>query len=121
MLLLKLKALVGRWGGLLLVVAGLGLWGAFPHLLQLVGAGTEADGGGLMDLTVFQTLLLSGIRAVALYCFALVLVWVYLPVVHRFWRRHFVRVFYRLSEWQQVIVSFWAVSLFVYICVSLTR
>lgn len=119
-MLTKIKAVGSRWGGLLLVLLGLALWCAFPHLMRLLGSSAD-DGGGLMDLTVFQTLLLSGIRAVALYCFALVLVWVYVPVVHRFWRRHFVRVFYRLSEWQQVIVSFWAVSLFVFICVSLTH
>lgn len=122
-MLRRAKTLVSRWGGLVIVLVGLALWFAVPALTDWLEPKKSDDptGPAWMDWSVFQTLLLSGIRAVALYCFSVLLVRVYMPVVARFWKKHFVRVFYRLTEWQKVIVSFWAVSLFVFICVSLTH
>lgn len=120
------KALLSRYGGLTIIFGGAVLWNAFPVVTDLLAkanpsAPNEGTGQAFMDVSVFQTILLSGIRAVILYCFAVLMVRVYMRVVHRFWKRHFVRAFYRLTEWQKIIVSFWAVSLFVYICVSLTH
>ena len=125
-LIRRARTLVSRWGGVVIVAVGLVLWFAVPAISDWIekrqgGGDDEAVGPAWMDWSVFQTLLLSGIRAVALYCFSVLLVRVYMPVVARFWKKHFVRAFYRLTEWQKVIVSFWAVSLFVYICVSLTH
>jgi hypothetical protein len=119
----RTKTLVSRWGGLVIVLVGLALWFAVPAVTGWLEDKKADDptGPAWMDWSVFQTLLLSGIRAVALYCFSVLLVRVYMPVIARFWKKHFVRVFYRLTEWQKVIVSFWAVSLFVFICVSLTH
>jgi hypothetical protein len=126
----RLKYLFSRWGGLAITFVGLVLWFGFPLLTTAVNSAvTTAEGGkddgssglAFMDVSVFQTLPLAGIRAVALFCFAILMVYIYMPVVYRFWKRHFIRAFYRLSEWQKIIVSFWAVSLFVYICVSLTH
>lgn len=119
----RTKTLGSRWGGLVVVFVGLVLWFGVPAISDQLENKSPDDPSGpaWMDVSVFQTLLLSGIRAVALYCFAVLLVRIYLPAVSRFWKRHFVRAFYRLTEWQKVIVSFWAVSLFVYICVSLTH
>ncbi len=120
------KAFLFRYGGLAIIFAGAVLWYAFPVVTDAVAdasapGGPEGTGQAFMDVSVFQTILLSGIRAVILYCFAVLMVKVYMPAIHRFWKRHFVRAFYRLTEWQKIIVSFWAVSLFVYICVSLTH
>lgn len=119
----RTKTLVSRWGGLVIVlVAGL-LWVTVPAISDWMDNKKADDptGPAWMDWSVFQTLLLSGIRSVALYCFAVLLVRIYMPPVSRFWKKHFVRAFYRLTEWQKIIVSFWAVSLFVFICVSLTH
>lgn len=119
----RAKTLVSVRGGLVIVLVGLLLWFAVPAITSQLDPPSKDDptGPAWMDWSVFQTLLLSGIRAVALYCLSVLLVRVYMPVVARFWKKHFVRAFYRLTEWQKVIVSFWAVSLFVYICVSLTH
>ena len=122
----RVKYLFSRWGGWAITFVGLVVWFGFPLVTTAVttAEGGQADGStglAFMDVSVFQTLPLAGIRAVALFCFAILMVYIYMPVVYRFWKRHFIRAFYRLSEWQKIIVSFWAVSLFVYICVSLTH
>jgi hypothetical protein len=129
----RLKHGLSRWGGLAITIAGIYLWFALPaitnavaewaqaHLANMPAAGDDASGSAFMDVGVFQTLPLAGIRSVALFCYAILMLRVYQPVVYRFWKKNFTRAFYRLSEWQKIIVSLWCVSLFVFICVSLTH
>ncbi|WP_400192810.1 hypothetical protein [Hymenobacter sp. B81] len=120
----RVQVFAGRWGGSAIILVGLVLWFAYPLLAFLVqnaeGDG-NADGPALMDVGVFQTILLATIRAVAIYCFSRLLVKKYWPAIDRFLNRVFVRAFYRLTEWQKVIVSLWVLSLFVYLCAQLTH
>ncbi|GGG33355.1 hypothetical protein GCM10011378_07280 [Hymenobacter glacieicola] len=118
-----LKHLGCRWGGSAIIIVGLTLWFAYPYFAKEVEPGDGITGAepALMDVGVFQTLLLAGIRAVAIWCFSRLLLRKYWPVVDRFLKKHFVRAFYRLTEWQKVIVSLWLVSAFVYLCVNLTH
>jgi hypothetical protein len=121
--LLKRRAqcLLHRHGGASIVIIGLTAWFLFGPLAHAV-EGDGPDGPALMDIGVFQTILLAIIRAVALYCFSRLLVKKYMPVVARFLFGHrFVRAFYRLTAWQKVITSLWVLSLFLYLVSQLTR
>jgi hypothetical protein len=117
------KFLGCRWGGSAIILVGLTLWFAYPYFAHELEPGDGATGSGpaLMDVGVFQTLLLAGIRAVAIYCFSRLLLRRYWPVVDRFLKKRFVWAFYRLTEWQKIIASLWLVSVFVYLCVNLTH
>ena len=128
----RLKHGLSRWGGWAITIAGIYLWFALPAITNAVAewakaylgspaASDDASGTAFMDVGVFQTLPLAGIRSVALFCYAILMLRVYMPAVYRFWKKHFTRAFYRLTEWQKIIASLWAVSLFVFICVSLTH
>lgn len=128
----RLRHFLSRWGGLAITIAGIYLWFALPAITNAVAEWTKAhlasapatdddSGTAFMDVGVFQTLPLAGIRSVALFCYAILMLRVYMPVVHRFWKKNFIRAFYRLSEWRKIIVSLWAVSLFVALCSYLTH
>ncbi|MBD2769709.1 hypothetical protein IC235_17605 [Hymenobacter sp. BT664] len=108
-------------GGITITVAALAGWFAYGPILHLF-TGDGPDGPALMDVGVFQTILLAIVRAVALYCFSRLLVKRYITPVGRFlFTIRFVRAFYRLTEWQKIIASLWVLSLFVFLATQLTH
>jgi hypothetical protein len=104
-----------------IVLVGLALWFLYGPVVHLF-TGDGPDGPALMDVGVFQTLLLAGVRAVALYCFARLLLFRYMAVIAKFlFGFGFQWAFKHLNAWQKVLASLWALSLFVFLVTQLTR
>ncbi|MES2730052.1 MAG: hypothetical protein V4621_08180 [Pseudomonadota bacterium] len=115
------RCLFLKHSGAVIVIIGLAAWGAYGPLAKQIG-GDGPDGPALMDIGVFQTILLAIIRAVAVYCFTRLLVKKYVAPVGRFlYGRRFVWAFYRLTAWQKIIASLWVLSVFVFLVTQLTH
>jgi hypothetical protein len=117
----KVKAFAKCHPSAAIVLVGLALWFSYGPVVHLF-TGDGPDGPALMDVGVFQTLLLAGVRAVALYCFARLLLFRYMAVIAKFlFGFGFQWAFKHLSAWQKVIAALWALSLFVFLVTQLTR
>lgn len=107
----------GKVAGLFFFVV---LWFAYPYL-----AGLFTDDGEnpvLMDVGVFQTILLATIRGLALYSFTKLFLKNEVTAVFRYFTRiGFLRDFYRLSPWQKQILTAVYLLGFLYLFSTLTH
>ena len=107
----------GKVAGLLFFVV---LWFAYPFL-----AGLFTDDGErpvLMDVGVFQTILLATIRGLALYSFTKIFLKNEVAAVYRYFTRiGFKRDFYRLTPWQKQLLSALYVLGFLFLFAELTH
>ncbi|GAA4354128.1 hypothetical protein GCM10023185_15490 [Hymenobacter saemangeumensis] len=101
----RLQCLVtqrGKAAGLFLFLV---LWYAFPDVAEV--ASSDGQRPVLMDIGVFQTLLLATIRGLILYSFCKLFLKHEFTVIHRFLTRgsRFVRNFYQLTPWQKHLLT----------------
>ena len=117
----RLACLLSQRGKLALLFAFVVLWYAYPLLAGL--ATDDGEKPALMDVGVFQTILLATIRGLVLFSFAKLFLKHEITIIHRFLTRgsRFVRAFIQLTPWQKHLITAIYLFGFLFLFAGLTR
>jgi hypothetical protein len=117
----RLKCLLSQRGKAAGLFGFVVLWYAYPLIADL--ATDDGQAPALMDVGVFQTLLLATIRGLVIFSFGKLFLKHEITIVHRFLTRgsRFVRAFILLTPWQKHLLTAIYLFGFLFLFATLTR